>query len=192
MKTLAFGLRALALLVVVGFTATLSGGGSPLGYVKSKTFQNLAPMPCKFHGHYLAIDDAGLTALAPVSNKFESNSYWEVKYAFWKDRGYMTHMLVQRGNNPYNGQYLTLDGVTGKLGYAKEAVPEGRWLIRYAGKYHGWDSFHIQNLAEGPLGMAFLAIDEVTGEVILSAKPIPSSNWFMNDTAYLPAETVIP
>jgi hypothetical protein len=193
MKTFALWVRLTVVLLVVGTVASSWGSGAPLEYVKSHTFQNLAPNPCKFTGHYLAIDDLGQPVLSVASNKFDSESYWEIKYLFWKERGYAAHAIVQRGNNKFNGKYLCIDSATGKLGFANEPIGTARWLIRYTGKYSGWDAFHIQNLSQnGTFDMAFLAIDETTGEVILSPKPTPGSHWFMNDTAYLPAETMIP
>lgn len=192
MKKLALWTRGLTVLMVMSCTVSLFGSGSPLEYIKTHTFQNLGPSPSKFMGHYLAIDDAGIPLLTKASSSFDSESYWEIKYYFWKDRGYATHTIVQRGNNRFNGKYLCIDGA-GKLAFADEPIPTARWLIRYAGKYQGWDAMHIQNLAaNGLTDMAFLAIDEATGEVILTPKPLPGSHWFMNDTSYLPAETMVP
>jgi hypothetical protein len=193
MKKLALWTRAMVVLVVVTCAASLWGAGAPLEYVKTRTFQNLAPNPSKFNGHYLAIDDLGVPSLSTASNKFDSESYWEIKYQFWKERDYVAHAIVQRGNNKFNGKYLCIDLKTGKLAFADTPIPTARWLIRYAGKYQGWDAFHIQNLSQdGVFDMTFLAIDEVTGEVVLAPKPTPGSHWFMNDTAYLPAETNFP
>lgn len=193
MRKLALWARALSVLLIVACAASSWGAGAPLEYIKTRTFQNLAPNPCKFTGHYLAINELGEPVLSIASNKWDSESYWEIEYRFWKDRGYVTHSLRQRGNNKYNGKYLCIDTATGKLGFASEPIGTARWLIRYTGKYQGWDAFHIQNLAEGgTFDMAFLAIDEVTGEIVLTPKPTPGSHWFMNDTAYLPAETIFP
>ncbi|MCU0680645.1 MAG: hypothetical protein MUF50_05105, partial [Planctomycetes bacterium] len=44
---------------------------------------------------YLAIDDVGVPRLTTVSNSFDSESYWEFKYYFWKDRGYATHTVPE-------------------------------------------------------------------------------------------------
>jgi hypothetical protein len=190
MKKLALWTRGIALLLLVSCVSSLWGVGLAPSYVKTRTFQNLAPQPSKFHGHYLAIDENGTPTLANASDKWNSESYWELKYMFWKDRGYITHAIVQRGNNRFNGKYLNLDPKTGKLGFVSEPIPTARWLVRYAGKYQGWDAFHIQNLAENDItDMMFIAIDEATGEVTLTQKPTPGAHWFMNDTPYLPAET---
>ncbi len=193
MKNLALFTRSLALLIVVSCTVSLWGAGAPLEYIKTHTFQNLAPNPSKFIGHYLAIDDAGAPLLSKANSALESESSWEIKYYFWKDRGYMTHTIVQRGNNRFNGKYLCIDPKTGKLAFANEPIPTARWLIRYAGKYQGWDAMHIQSIAEtGLFDMSFLAIDDTTGEIILAPKLTPGGHWFMNDTSYLPAETMVP
>lgn len=193
MKNIAIWGRSLALLAIVGCATTVLGAGSPLEYIKTKTFQNLAPSPSKFMGHYLSIDALGATTLSTSSNQDESGSHWEIKKLFWKERGYVTHALIQRGNNKFNGQYLAVNPQTGALLFSKTEVPTARWLIRYAGKYQGWDGYYIQNLAEnGVTDMQFIAIDEVTGALQLSAKPTAGAHWLMSDTPYLPAESVYP
>lgn len=192
MKCFPSSLRTAVALIAIAGAASAWGAGAPLEYVKTHTFQNLAPNPSKFVGHYLAINDAGQPVLSTASNSYDSESYWEIKYNFWKDRGYMSHAIVQRGNNRFNGKYLCIDRKTGKLAFTEHPVPTARWLIRYAGKYRGWDAMHIQSLSDdGLFDMSFLAIDEATGEVILAPKPTPGSHWFMNDTSYLPSETMV-
>ena len=191
MKNVAFFGKALTLLALVGCAATVLGAGAPLEYIKNKTLQNLASNPSKFHGHYLSIDDAGQSVLSAASNQDESGSIWEFKKLFWKERGYVTHAIIQRGNNKFNGQFLAIDAKTGKLMFSKTEVPTARWLIRYAGKFEGWDAYYIQNLAEtGAFDMQFIAIDEATGTVQLSPKPTSGAHWLMGDAPYLPAESL--
>jgi hypothetical protein len=187
MKTLAHWTRAFVLLGVMTSAASLWGGGAPLGYVKTHTLQNLAPSPSRYLGHYLSTDVAGQAVVSAQLNR------WEFKPYFWKDRGYLTHFIVQRGDNGFNGKYLNLDPATGQLGFTSEPLPTARWLVRYAGKYQGWDAFHIQNLAEqGAVGLGFLAIDEASGEVVITSELTAGSHWLMSDAPYLPSETVIP
>ncbi len=193
MKNMSFWGKALTLLVVVGCATTVLAAGAPLEYIKNKTFQNLASSPSKFHGHYLSINDDGESVLSSESNQDASGSIWEFKKLFWKERGYVTHAIIQRGNNRFNGQFLAIDFKTGELMFSKTEVPTARWLIRYAGKYQGWDAYYIQNLAEtGNFDMQFIAIDEVTGAVQLSPKPTPGAHWLMGDAPYLPAESLYP
>jgi hypothetical protein len=191
MRTLAIGTRCIALLAILGCATTLWGGGSPLGYVRTHTIQNLAPSPSKYLGHYLSVDAAGGTSLSSQTADEDNNSRWELKYLFWKERGYLAHGIVQRGDNAHNGKFLAIDPKTGALTYTAEAVPTARWLVRYAGKYHGWDAYTMQNLGvNGEFDMTYIAIDEATGEVKLSAKPVPGAHWLIDSAPYLPAETL--
>src|SRR5690606_20728819 len=154
--------------------------GAPLEYVKTRTFQNLARS--NFRGHYLSVDPGGAPVVSPVSNFDASGTYWEIKPYFWKDRGYTTHTIVQRGNNAFNGKYLAVDSQTGALVFVDEEIPSARWLIRSGGKFQGWDSFYIQNLAKsGTFDMNFLAIDETTGAVILTNRPTAGSHWYLGE-----------
>lgn len=183
-------LLSIALLLTLGVATTVGAVGSPLEFLQMHTFQNLTASSSKFHGHYLSIDADGSANLSASSSQNASGSYWEVKRLFWKERGYTAHALVQRGNNRYNGQYLAVDPATGKLFFSKTEIPTARWLVRYAGKYQGWDATYIQTLAEtGTTDMHFLAIEELTGAVRLSSEATPGAHWLMTKAPDLPAES---
>jgi hypothetical protein len=191
MRKLAIGSRLAAVAAILGCATSLWGGGAPLGYVRTHTIQNLSPTPNRFQGHYLSVNDAGLTALSRETPEVNNNSRWELKYLFWKERGYLAHGIVQRGDNANNGKFLAIDTTNGALTYTDEAGPTARWLVRYTGKQQGWDAYTIQNLGHtGTYDMAYIAIDPTTGEVQISAKPVASAYWLIDSAPYLPAETL--
>jgi hypothetical protein len=159
-------------------------------YVRTRTFQNLAYKPGIF-GHYLTVDpDTGRLGLSPVSNQVYSHTFWELR-GVYKHRDYRAHVMLSRANSPLNNRSLGVDPVSGQLLFTKGEIDSSYWLIRYAGKYNGWDAYFLQTLAETDAGvdLAFLTADPATGVVDLSATPTPGSFWHMTFAPDLPAES---
>lgn len=117
-------------------------------------------------------------------------SWWQVKMVT-KKRDHLAHVIMNRGNTKYNGQYLALDPKNGEVIMSKRESANSYWLVRYAGKYRGWDSFLVQNNSEtdGVTDMKFLAVDEQTGKLIITADPKRSMNWLIQFAPDLPTET---
>jgi|GEM_PF-1631727 hypothetical protein len=171
--------------------------GRQVGYVRTKTFQSLLWQP-GIAGHYLTVDPQTLNretaianlTLSSVSNIEHANSYWQLR-SVYTHRGYRGHVIVNRGNSPLNNRKLGLDQTTGKFIFTEGEVPTSYWLVRYAGKYNGWDAYFIQTLAEttGGFDLSFVTVDPATKAITLSPTPTPGSYWHIADTSDLPAET---
>jgi hypothetical protein len=159
-------------------------------YVRTRTFQSLLWQP-GIAGHYLAVDPrTAAPYLSPESSVEFSDSFWELR-GVYKHRDYRSHVILHRGNNPLNNRSLGINPDTGEFSFTKGETPSSYWLVRYAGKYNGWDAYFIQTLAESPAGfdMAFVSVDPTTKAIGLSAKPSAGSYWHIAYTSDLPAET---
>jgi hypothetical protein len=164
--------------------------GRRADYVRTRTFQSLLWQP-GIAGHYLAVDPkSAVPYLSPVSSIEFSDSFWELR-GVYKHRDYRSHVILHRGNNPLNNRTLGIDPDTGAFIFTKGEVPTSYWLVRYAGKYNGWDAYFIQTLAETPAGfdLGFVTVDPATKAIGLSAKPTAGSYWHIAYTSDLPAET---
>ena len=171
--------------------------GRRADYVRTKTFQSLLWEP-GIAGHYLTLDPGsvqpnGASArlyLSPLSSVEFSDSFWELR-SVYKHRGYRAHVIRHRGNNRLNDQALSVDLFRPEFTLSKGETAASYWLVRYAGKYNGWDAYFIQTLAETDDGrdLSFVTVDPATKEIVLSAKPTPGRYWHIAPTSDLPAET---
>jgi len=193
--------RLLAVAALLCLTNSLTAQDLETGrradYVRTKTFQSLLWQP-GIAGHYLTVEPQSLDretltanlSLSPISNIEHANSHWELR-GVYKHRDYRSHVILNRGNSPLNNRKLGVDQVTGRFIFTQGEVPTSYWLVRYAGKFNGWDAYFIQTLAEsaGGFDMSFVTVDPVTKAVTLSTKPTAGSYWHLADTSDLPAET---
>jgi hypothetical protein len=161
--------------------------------IKTRALQNLAPPPASsFMGWYVTVDKNGEFKMTNKTGLADMGTYWQVR-TITKKRHYTAHVLINRGNTKYNGHYLSVDAETGALKMTKQELNTSYWLIRYAGKYQGWDSYYIQNTAEtkGVTDMKFLVMDGESGALSLTDEPGEGMNWTFSNTSDLPAETKV-
>lgn len=186
--------RFISLVVLLALTTAVTAQDLETGrradYVRTKTFQSLLWQP-GIAGHYLAVDpQSAVPYLSSVSSIEFSDSFWELR-GVYKHRDYRAHVIRHRGNNPLNNRPLGINADTGAFVFTEGETPTSYWLVRYAGKYNGWDAYFIQTLAEteGGFDMSFVTVDPATKNIVLSAKPTAGSYWHIAPTSDLPAET---
>lgn len=176
--------------VVLCSAADLESWRQP-DYVRSRTIQNLARFPdSNFEGWYLASDEDGRVRLSKEESNIDAHNWWQIKMIA-KKRNYTAHTIINRGNTRFNGHYLAIDPKTGELILSRRETNHSYWLVRYAGKYAGWDSFYIQSSSQtgGANDMAYLTIDEKSGELKLTNRGTRGMNWLIQHAPDLPAET---
>jgi len=160
-------------------------------YVRSRTIQNLAPYPgSNYEGWYMATDEDGRVIMSNSESNIDAHNWWQVKMIA-KKRNYTSHTIINRGNTRFNGHYLAIDPKSGELILSKRETAHCYWLVRYAGKFNGWDSFYLQLSSDtgGPSDMAYLSIDEKTGNFKMSNRGSRGMNWLIQHAPDLPAET---
>lgn len=179
-RVLGLGLACAGMMVAVHCSAD--------EYLRTKTFFNLADA---VRG-YLALDPAtAAPVISEVSSHADASSYWEVR-AVSRHRGYRAHLLVSRGNSRYNDQFLTVDEETGALTMSDDKNAEAvKWLVRYAGRFQGYDAYYIQLLGKtsGGYDLSYLGVDE-TGAVKLQRDVTDAVRWRMRPTPDLPSEVI--
>ncbi|MCO6457561.1 MAG: hypothetical protein J5I93_19850 [Pirellulaceae bacterium] len=178
--------------VLAGGLALLASGlaisGQATEMVRTKTCFNLAG---SVRG-YLALEgETGLPAISKTSSQSEAGTYWEIR-AVGKHRGYRSHMLVSRGDSRFNGQFLAVNPATGELMMTDDRdAEEVKWLVRYAGRFEGYDAWYIQLLGEtaGGFDLSYLAVDAM-GQVRLERELSPSVHWRLRPSPDLPSEVI--
>lgn len=185
-------LLAIAALLCLAGSATAQDleTGRRADYVRTKTFQSLLWQP-GIAGHYLAVDpQSAVPYLSPVSSAEFSDSFWELR-SVYKHRDYRAHVIRSRSNSALNDRVLGINAVLPEFSFTSGETPTSYWLVRYAGKYNGWDAWFIQTLAATDDGrdLSFITVDPATKNIVLSAKPTAGSYWHIANTSDLPAET---
>lgn len=157
-------------------------------YLRTKTIFNLSDA---VRG-YLTLDAGTETpAISASSSQSESGTYWELR-AVGRHRGYRAHLLVNRGNSRNNGQFLTVDEETGALVMSDDKDAEAaKWLVRYAGRFQGYDAYYLQLLGKtsGGFDLSFLAVDD-DGAVTLQRDPTDTVHWRMRPSPDLPSQVI--
>jgi len=189
MKTTLFLSKVVVACVVI-LLAKEASAAMPRGLCRSQTLQNLADVKGAFFAQYLAIDPAtGEVKLNPNAGEDAAESHWEMNPVS-RRRGCKTTLIQSRGDSPFNGWYLGIDGETGALVLTERAEETSEWVIKYAGRHMGFPAFYVQNLARttGGFDMHYLGIDETTGDVVLRSKPDAGTNWSLRPSPDLPTE----
>jgi hypothetical protein len=179
-RVLGLGLACAGMMVAVHCSAD--------EYVRTKTLFNLADA---VRG-YLALDaNTAAPAISDASSRLDASTYWEIR-AVGRHRGYRAHLLVSRGNSRYNDQFLTVDAETGALTMSDDKNAETvKWLVRYAGRFQGYDAYYVQLLGktEGGFDLSYLGVDE-NGAVKLQREATDAVQWRLRPTPDLPSEVI--
>ena len=184
-----------SLALLAGWSATPWVSAAPPLQTKLRSLQSLTMKGDANWLRFLSIDEkSGKVKLDPKLNQTQSGGFWELRRDFYRNRAYNSYTIRNRGNSKFNGYYLAIESTTGELMLRrKESVFERTtsWMIRYAGKHNGFDSYYIQSQgrSKGEFDMAFLTVDD-GGLLKVVSDPVSGSNWMMRRTPQLPTEVI--
>ena len=170
-------------------------GQTPDGPPHTRSIQNLYRTPNGYFGHYLSLDNQdGELEMSQHKDLEHSESYWEIRVVRNSLKDYVKHTIRQRGNNRFNGQYLSLTSTEDghQFGLTADRSANTQWLIRYAGLYRGFNSYYIQTVSggENDTNFAYVGLDHETGKLDLYRKPVDETHWFLGDGPDLPSENI--
>ncbi len=196
-------LQTLLIIALFVFTSRDTIAQAPDGPPHTRILQSLCRTPNGFFGHYLSLDFAtGELRMSRYCDLDHSESFWEVTKLERPSRreeshlnsplGYRSHVIRQRGNNKYNGHYVTIDVATGEFRLTEKHEDAASWLVRYAGLYKGYHSYYLQTLAKtnDDYDFAYAGVDQETGKLVLFRKPVDETNWFLSNGQDLPTERI--
>ena len=144
----------------------------------------------EIYARYFNLDgETGALNLQDRSNQNNSGTFWRIRRVV-PHRGYhKTYVLENRMNGTFNGSFLDVNSNTGALRMsATHEADTTNWLIRYAGKFWGYDAYVIQHLTytRGGFDMMFLSVDPDTYQPVLRRKLNDTSYWFIKAADDLP------